>query len=231
MLGTFIGTGCITLGVILNLVLCARRGRALRKKRTEFPDAQGPESPKEICNPFDSESHVNRESWARHIDTIPAPQEPESPKEIRNPFDSEFPLNRESWAPHIDTIQSREHVSTRSNTVSTRQLYIANQVHRAREKVAELEEMSTLLRSSSNSSHENGPRLIARADHDALPVAPALHDEPVNPFSDPLQVQAKLERAILQIEGLNNRIRELEMQRRSSWALGRSHEPPPGYSE
>jgi len=63
------------------------------------------------------------------------------------------------------------------------------------------------------------------------PSAAVLHGEPVNLFSDPLEAQAKLESAIRQIEGMNNRIRELEMQRRSSWALGRSDEPPPGYSE
>jgi len=99
--------------------------------------------------------------------------------------------------------------------------------------VAELEEMSILLRSSSNSSRENGPRLADGADHDIPPSSAVHHDdsEPVNPFSDPLEVQAKLEGAIQQIEGLNNRIRELEMQRRSSWALGLSDELPPGYSE
>jgi len=111
-----------------------------------------------------------------------------------------------------------------------RQLYISNQVNRAREKVAELEEMSILLRSSSNYSRGNSWRPASDIDHD-LPSA-AIGDEPAH-ADDPqsLGVEDKLERAILQIEALNNRIRELEMQRRSSWALGRSHEPPPGYSE
>jgi len=41
----------------------------------------------------------------------------------------------------------------------------------------------------------------------------------------------KLVRAMREIEGLNSRIRELEAQRRSSWALGMSDDPPPGYHE
>jgi hypothetical protein len=51
-------------------------------------------------------------------------------------------------------------------------------------------------------------------------------DEFVHNTSDPdsLGGQDKLERAIRQIEGLNNRMRELERQRRSD-------EPPPGYTE
>ncbi|KAJ7910919.1 hypothetical protein B0H13DRAFT_2484416 [Mycena leptocephala] len=147
----------------------------------------------------------------------------ESSKESRTHFDSESDVRRAPWAPDI----GRDRESTRSSTISTRQLVISKQVDRAREKVAQLEEMSTLLRSSSNSSCEGRTR---RASD--LPTASAA-DESAHNTSDPdsFGSQDKLERAIRQIEGLNDRIRELERQRRSSWALGRSDEPPPGYTE
>jgi len=68
-------------------------------------------------------------------------------------------------------------------------------------------------------------------DYD-LPTASAEGDETANADdAESLGVKDKLESANRQIEALNNRIRELEMQRRSSWALGLSDEPPPGYSE
>ncbi|KAJ7045113.1 hypothetical protein C8F04DRAFT_1343687 [Mycena alexandri] len=125
-------------------------------------------------------------------------------------------ITRASWAPYINKLKTRQPLSP-SNTVSTRQLYISNQVNRARQKVAELEaETSTLLRSSSNASRQES--ILTEADE--LTV----HD----PNS---AIYERLERAIGQIEGLNDRIRELEHQRRSSWALGLSDEPPPGYIE
>ncbi|KAJ6601162.1 hypothetical protein DFH09DRAFT_1069831 [Mycena vulgaris] len=45
--------------------------------------------------------------------------------------------------------------SLTTSTISTRQLYISNQVNRARKKVIELEEMSTILRSTSQSSRSD----------------------------------------------------------------------------
>ncbi|KAJ7894584.1 hypothetical protein B0H13DRAFT_837101 [Mycena leptocephala] len=153
-------------------------------------------------------------------------QIPDSPKEIRSHFGSKSDAHRASWAPDINT----DGELPRSSVISTRQLVISNQVNRAREKVAELEEISSLLRSSSNSSHEDRTRQASVLD--VLPPAAAVEDSVNNPSNvDSLGVQDKLERAIRQIEGLNNRIHELEGQRRSSWALGRSDEPPPGYTE
>ncbi|KAF8146446.1 hypothetical protein K438DRAFT_1780946 [Mycena galopus ATCC 62051] len=147
-------------------------------------------------------------------------------KESRDPFAD---VNRESWAPYIDRLQT-EHGLTQSSTMSTsRQLYISNEVHRAREKVAELEEMSLHLRSSSITS--------SRADRPDSDISDAVGgNESVAELVDAADpelpvVQAQLERANQEIQGLNNWIRELEMQRRSSWALGLSDESPPGYSE
>ncbi|KAJ7811779.1 hypothetical protein B0H14DRAFT_2858919 [Mycena olivaceomarginata] len=135
-------------------------------------------------------------------------QRPESPKEICNPFD-DYNAKRESWEQYIDRCQIGEHRLS-YNTVSTRQLYISNQVNRAREKVAELEAMSTLLHSStmSSSGESSGSQLGPGI------IATAVGDEPVNgDDSESRRVQETLERAVQQIEGLNNRIRELEMHR------------------
>ncbi|KAJ7877456.1 hypothetical protein B0H13DRAFT_2053838 [Mycena leptocephala] len=150
-------------------------------------------------------------------------QRQESFKEIRPYLGSKSDAHRASWAPDIDTD------GPRSSIISTRQLVISNQVNRAWEKVAELEEISSLLRFSFNSPHEDRNRQASETDHDVLPPAAAGEDSVHD--ADSLGVQDKLERAIRQIEGLNNRIHELERQRRSSWALGRSDEPPPGYTE
>ncbi|KAF8146448.1 hypothetical protein K438DRAFT_1869465 [Mycena galopus ATCC 62051] len=146
---------------------------------------------------------------------------PESPEELRDPF-ADINHARESWASYVDRLQTRE--LTPSNTISTRQLYISNQVHRAQEKVAELEEMSSLLlRSSTASSRGYSSRPGSRmTEAERAWTAPTNADQPVDD---------RLERAILEIQALNSRIREFEMQRRSSWALGLSDEPPPGYSE
>ncbi|KAJ6541718.1 hypothetical protein B0H19DRAFT_322450 [Mycena capillaripes] len=150
----------------------------------------------------------------------------ESPKVTANPFYSELDVNqsRASWTPYIDRAQTRGSTLTASNTVSTRQLYISNQVERARKKMAELEEMSTLLRSTSNASRQESGR---PPSYD-IPPTTAPVDEPAN---SSLAVQDRLDRAVREIEGLNNRIRELEQQRSSSWALGQSNELPPGYTE
>jgi predicted RNase H-like nuclease (RuvC/YqgF family) len=145
---------------------------------------------------------------------IPAAERPESPKETNNPFDGSN-TNRESWELHVDRHQTQEHRLS-YNTVSTRQLYISNQVNRAREKVAELEAMSTLLRSSTMSSRGSGSRPGSEI------TATAVGDEGVNGDDSELRrVQETLERAMQQIEGLNNQIRELEMHR-----IRLSAEPP-----
>ncbi|KAJ7157242.1 hypothetical protein C8R46DRAFT_422479 [Mycena filopes] len=104
-----------------------------------------------------------------------------------------------------------------SDAMSTRQVYISNQVNRAREKVAELEaETSTLLRQLSRSSHQGPPETgdISQTGDSNSPA----NDQ-------------RLERAMRRIEELNGRICDLERQRRSSWALGLSDAPPPEYIE
>jgi hypothetical protein len=142
-------------------------------------------------------------------------QRTDSPKETCDPFDDSN-ANRESWEPYIDRRPTREHRLSH-NTVSTRQLYISNQVNRARQKMAELEEMSTLLRSSTLLSGGSGPRpgsgITATAEGNE-------EDD-----SESRSVQETLERAMQQIEALNNRIRELEMHRM------RFSVDPPDYSE
>ncbi|KAJ7757631.1 hypothetical protein B0H16DRAFT_1457789 [Mycena metata] len=117
-------------------------------------------------------------------------------------------LGQENWT-KCDS--RRSDASSESNPVN---------LNRAREKVAELEaETSTLLRQSSHSSesHQEG-----------------IPSETSDVSADDLNssgIYGRLERAIQQIEGLNDRIRELERERRSSWALGLSDEAPPGYIE
>ncbi|KAJ7045114.1 hypothetical protein C8F04DRAFT_1067740 [Mycena alexandri] len=155
-----------------------------------------------------------------------ANQGPEA-KNLPTRFDLESPdigsesgVNRTSWAPYINRLETQQAL-TPSNTISTRQVYISNQVNRAREKVAELEaEKSTLLRQSSHSSesHQEG-------------IPSGTGDVPADDLNSS-GIYETLERAIRQIEGLNDRIRELEGERRSSWALGLSdEEAPPGYIE
>ncbi|KAJ7757632.1 hypothetical protein B0H16DRAFT_1537280, partial [Mycena metata] len=179
--------------VVLSLVLWAilRRRRRAALRNTELLTARGSDS-KGLPTPFNLESpDVGSESGG----------------------------NRASWAPYINRLTIRQAL-TPSNTVSTRQLYIANQVNTAREKVAELEaETSTLLRQSSHSSdsHQEG--------------IPSGTDEVSADDLNSSGIYERLERAIQQIEGLNDRIRELERERRSSWALGLSDEAPPGYIE
>jgi len=62
-----------------------------------------------------------------------------------------------------------------------------------------------------------------------LPVLPTNEEDPGNDALESARMEDKLESAIRQIEALNSRINELELQRRSSWALELSDEPPPGY--
>ncbi|KAJ7757630.1 hypothetical protein B0H16DRAFT_1537262, partial [Mycena metata] len=178
--------------VVLSLVLCAilRRRRRAARKNTELLTARGFE-PKDLPTPFNLESpDVGSESSG----------------------------NRTSWAPYISVNRITQQALTPSNIVSTRQVYISNQVNRAREKVAELEaETSTLLQQSSHSSESH---------QDGIPSE--MGDVPADELSSSGNDE-RLERAIQQIEALNDRIRELERERRSSWALGLSDEAPPGY--
>jgi hypothetical protein len=163
-----------------------------------------------------------------------------SPPGISNPFDdsaseSEFGVaNRESWVPYLD---GRGSTRASLNTISTRQLHISNQIKRARKKLADLEEMSTLLRSASHSSRGSGNSLQLELGIEAHPVPdlagerdeqkPADADAP----ESRVVLENALERALREIEELNNRMQELETQRRSAWALGLSDEPPPCYYE
>ncbi|KAF8146867.1 hypothetical protein K438DRAFT_493678 [Mycena galopus ATCC 62051] len=156
-------------------------------------------------------------------------------------------MNRESWEPYLDGSQTQvEHRSGSFNTVSTRQLYISNQMNRARKKLAELQEMSILLWSSSFTS---GRQISTRASEidDSVASVDARDDQPVNaedPESNTVRdtlghVFREIERDIEtlntrvrdEIHGLNSRIQKLERQRRSSWVMGLSDEGPPGYSE
>ncbi|KAJ7447265.1 hypothetical protein FB451DRAFT_1290883 [Mycena latifolia] len=150
----------------------------------------------------------------------------ESPEKIGNPFHSDADLDHASWEPYLDRVSS-----SAASTISTRQLYISNQVNRAREKVIELEEISMLLRLSSQSSHTSSTVVSSWTDQDVQHSAADAEPTSSSRGLDPLEVQNKFERAIHQIEALNARINELERQRRSSWALGRSADPPPGYTE
>ncbi|KAJ7045106.1 hypothetical protein C8F04DRAFT_1067721, partial [Mycena alexandri] len=153
----------------------------------------------------------------------PGPAKNYTPAELESSMD-----DRASWAPFID----RPDTLSPSNTTSTRQLYISNQVHRAREKVAALEEAaSTLIRSASNSSQESTVRSMSWTGSELTAPATAGLEVPGDTV-DSLGAddKDKLVRAMREIEGLNSRIRELEAQRRSSWALGMSDDPPPGYN-
>ncbi|KAJ7757627.1 hypothetical protein B0H16DRAFT_1689619 [Mycena metata] len=151
------------------------------------------------------------------------PNQGSEAKELPTPVDleslvigSESDVNRASWAPYTNRLDSHQGL-TPSNTVSTRQLYISNQMDRTREKVAELEaETSTLLRQSPHTSH-----------HEGIPSSTGDVPQDLNSSG----IHERLEQALRQIETLNDRIRELERERRSSWALGLSDEAPPGYIE
>ncbi|KAJ7729079.1 hypothetical protein DFH07DRAFT_945648 [Mycena maculata] len=82
----------------------------------------------------------------------------------------------------------------RSTIASMRQLYISNEVNRAREKVRELEEVSSLLRSRSGSSHVSGVLLAAgstnrNAAADAQPLSTN------ESLEAPESLEAKLQRA------------------------------------
>jgi len=125
--------------------------------------------------------------------------------------------HRASWSPFIESSESAEAV-LRSDTISTRQLYISNQVHRARQKVAELEKKSIRLRVSLRSTQTT---LVDRpsssnGDVPLVPAVPPTNEE--DTVNDALvrRLKDELEGAVRQIEVLNSRINELEQQRRSS---------------
>ncbi|KAJ7757640.1 hypothetical protein B0H16DRAFT_1885632 [Mycena metata] len=163
---------------------------------------------RQLTSARDSEGQTNQAPEAKEL---PTPFNLESPD-----AGSESVVHRALRSPYMNRVNGRQGL-TPSNTVSTRQLYISNQVNRVREKVAELEaETSTLLRQSPHTSH-----------HEGIPSSTG--DVPPNLNSS--GNDERLERAIQQIESLTDRIRELERERRSSWALGISDEAPPGYIE
>ncbi|KAJ7361027.1 hypothetical protein DFH08DRAFT_363767 [Mycena albidolilacea] len=205
-------------GFILYLFL--RRGRAFysrSRSRSPLTDAEQAIStiaPQPSATPILLALCFRRRGAAKGTE-ISIVQRTDSPKETCDPFDDSN-ANRKSWEPYIDRRPTREHRLS-YNTVSTRQLYISNQVNRARQKVAELEEMSTLLHSSTLFSRGSGSRpgsgMTATAEGNE-------EDD-----SESRSVQETLERAMQQIEELNNRIRELEMHRM------RLSADPPDYSE
>ncbi|KAJ6601161.1 hypothetical protein DFH09DRAFT_1127029 [Mycena vulgaris] len=253
IVAAFVGAGALVLGAFLGL--CLRR-RALRSGAKYPQGISNPDHSEVIGASCDSTSGLNRASWAPYIARaqstgrtlsnttthqlyianqlnrarekemeIPAGNQ-ESVEEIVNPFHSSAEFDRGSWEPYIQSPAS----TLDGDIASTRQMYISNQVNRMREKVLELEEMSTLLHSTSHSSGDSSATLHASTTSvRSSVIGVELTDNPRDPES--LELQHKLEEAIQQIEALNARINEFERQRRSSWALGRSNEPPPGYTE
>ncbi|KAJ6525582.1 hypothetical protein DFH09DRAFT_1188371 [Mycena vulgaris] len=122
-------------------------------------------------------------------------------EELRNPSDPKVPPNP----------------LTAATTISTRQRYISAQISRTREKVTELEEMVTLLRSSSQASRSSSATLTSRADQNVRYSAAGAGDASITP-DDPhsRDVQDELQRAMQQIDVLDARIHELERQRNSA---------------
>ncbi|KAJ7605052.1 hypothetical protein DFH06DRAFT_1150724 [Mycena polygramma] len=213
---------CVVVVLLMLLILwgIVRRRRTVLM-RTEILSARDPKSSKHTSNPFDSGLDAPRASWASDTETGVRISTASSTTSTRRLYISELDAPRASWGSYIETGES---ISRVSSTASTRQLYISNQMNRAREKVTQLENMSTRLRYSSHSD-EGSTRTISRMDRQAVPRQVGREgEETSNGPSD-------LESAIREIAGLNNRIRELELQRRSSWALGLSDDPPPGYTE
>ncbi|KAJ7665644.1 hypothetical protein B0H17DRAFT_1143317 [Mycena rosella] len=238
IVGASIGAGILILGGLF--VILRRRKISLRAKISGFrTKIGGPKSGEEVGrgeifqSPSDSGvNHITPYPLPDHAltyrtDTFYTPGEKRisiSMESLENPFHSHADLNRASWEAYIGRFSSSD-----ANTISTRQLYISNQVNRVREKVVELEEMLALLRSTSQSSRIEGPALPDQDSRLSMEVAEPFNDSDPNGFES--QDRDMLQRAIHQIDVLNTRINELERQRRSSWALGRSDESPPGYTE
>ncbi|KAJ7148015.1 hypothetical protein C8R46DRAFT_540503 [Mycena filopes] len=141
---------------------------------------------------------ARRRTWTKTTRAAKA----DTPAELESRLDG-----RESWAPYIDRADA---VLSPSNTTSTtRQLYISNQVHRARQKVAELEaETSTLLRA--NSANSSGSASVRSASWTASDVGETVLRSPSLPGSPGVEDRETLAGAMQQIRELNDRIRELE---------------------
>ncbi|KAJ7508442.1 hypothetical protein B0H11DRAFT_1965021 [Mycena galericulata] len=156
-------------------------------------------------------------------DLIPSKDRPASAQRDTLQTETDLSAPHASWEPYLDlSLQPSDSTLTPSSTISTRQLYISSQVNRAQEKVRELEELSSLLCTASVSGTDyDVPRTVLNAVEEISPASGA---------GGPESIEAKLQRAVEQIEALNSRIQEMERQRRSSWALGRSDDPPPGYT-
>ncbi|KAJ7053932.1 hypothetical protein C8F01DRAFT_1325224 [Mycena amicta] len=157
----------------------------------------------------------------------------DSPETGINPFldrvisDSPHDWNRwrpSSWASFVHSEPAVPVDLDRSNTITTRQMYILNQVHRAREKVAELEESLSLRLSTAESRSMTASTLLPIGG--SLPLSDQEQDVTARVEADS---EDRLADAFRQIALLNARIEEMELQRRSSWALGLTDVPPPGY--
>ncbi|KAJ7608753.1 hypothetical protein FB45DRAFT_1067239 [Roridomyces roridus] len=162
--------------------------------------------------------YLRRKAAQAH--TQEAPNESNSNgAEVVDPFSDAF---RASWevhgGPDLQSALRTTALTPSSSISSTRQLYISNQVYRAREKVRELEELSSLLLHSARNSG-----VSSEGSHGALNHPAGVENEPT--------VDDRLQRALQEIEALNLRIQEMERQRESDWALGISDEFPPIYTE
>nr|GAT43023.1 predicted protein [Mycena chlorophos] len=123
------------------------------------------------------------------------------------------------------TVPIPEPSSSRGATITTvrteRQQDIAKEVNRTREQVAELVEEVRSTRSASlaasTSAGVNGRARRSAAGRMGS-AAPSTRE-----------MELRLAEALQQIERLNARIGELESHARSSWALGETDVPPPGY--
>ncbi|KAJ7146375.1 hypothetical protein C8R44DRAFT_973183 [Mycena epipterygia] len=188
VIGALIGVATIMLGISLSLYIVLRRRKlSLRRRRASLQTI------------FSSQDQA------------------ESPEKIDIPSDSQsLDLKRASWEPYIAKPQPAQHPSAPSNTISIRQLYISNQVNRARTHVAKLEDLRSEF-----------PAPPAGGSTSAEGAEPTTN--PKNPVSLVLvgDSEDKLER---EMEALNSRIHKLENERNSSRALGESDEPPPRYT-
>ncbi|KAJ7819892.1 hypothetical protein B0H14DRAFT_2834814, partial [Mycena olivaceomarginata] len=180
-------------------------GRGRTTRGTQISDVQRPEPSKESANPFDDSNAT------------------------RDPFDDSNG-SRASWASYIDSLHSQEPEPTPSTAVSTREsireLYLFNQASRAQAQAAKLEEATAHMRSSTMTlpAYVSGP---ASASGSGSVVSMATGDERTNADdSEARGVEDQLKRAMKEIEGLNSRIQELEVQRTSTSALGLPDQPP-----
>ncbi|KAJ7608752.1 hypothetical protein FB45DRAFT_945841 [Roridomyces roridus] len=111
---------------------------------------------------LDSDKGVDVTSQA----SLPKPFEPEPEVEQYNVFHT-------SWQLHAGDLRSVDRTLTSSSSVTTtRQLYISNQVNRAREKVKELEELSSLLLRSASHTSNNQHNQQMRPQLVWLPLRP-----------------------------------------------------------